>query len=63
MTKIKDYEGFIGWFESVYRNKPIEIDLREKDGSYRCTIVYFRKTNPKDLIEVDKFRKYYFEKN
>ena len=38
-----NYEKLVQWFESVYRGKPIEVDIFNEDGSYRCTIYYAKK--------------------
>lgn len=56
VVKIEDYENFVAWFESVYRGKPVEIDLMDREGEYGCTIVYFKKTNPKDVVEMQKYK-------
>ena len=61
--KIKQFESMIEWFESVYQGKPIEIDLKHENGDYRCTILFFKKTNLKDLIENQKYKNYYFGKH
>ena len=42
LIEIKNYEEFVKWFESVYKGNPIDIELRNKDGSYRCNIVFFK---------------------
>ena len=43
IVEIKKWEEMIKWFEKVYRGKPIELDVRNEDGVYRCTILFGKK--------------------
>ena len=42
-VEIKQFDNIVKWFESVYRGNPVVIDLKNKDGSYRCTITYTKR--------------------
>ena len=52
LIEIKNYEVWLDWFESVYRDRPIEIDLKHENGEYRGTLIFYKKTNINDLIEI-----------
>jgi len=46
--KLEHYEDIIKWFESVYQGRPVEMEFRNKDNTYRCSIMIYKE---KDLIQ------------
>ena len=43
IVEVQKWEEMIKWFEKNYKGRPMELDIRNEDGSYRCTIVFGKK--------------------
>ena len=41
--KIEKFESLMAWFNAKDKGRPVEIDWIEKDGTYKGSIIYYRK--------------------